>query len=334
MGHATRRLMGVMAAGMVALAAGLPARAAGPPSAAPALAPYVKAEGVAGSVTIVGSDLLARPLAELAEWFQRQYPEAKVQVRPADSTAAAAALIQGAAQLAVLSRLMEEGEVAKFEAAHGYRPTPYAVAVDALAVCVHKDNPLEGLTLDQADAIFSKTPRYSYRNITSWGQLGLGGEWAETPITLYGLASTTGTHEFFKDKALNKEDFKAGIREFADSAAVVHAVVHDRTGMGYGSLAAATSEVRVVPLAYDEGSPFVEPSVENIKGRKYPLRRYIYVYVNQAPRKLLPGHKPLPPAVREFLRLLHSQEGQAALVKDGYVGVEDWIIQHGLAKIK
>lgn len=334
MRRASKRLTGVMAATMVVLAAGAPARAAGPSAGAPALAPYVKAEGVAGAVTIVGSDLLARPLTELAEWFQRRYPEAKVQVRPADSTTAAAALIQGTAQLAVMSRFMEEAEVAKFEAAHGYRPTPYAVAVDALAVVVHKDNPLEGLTLDQADAIFSKTPRYSYKPITTWGQLGVGGEWSEAPIALYGLKSSTGTHEFFKDKALNKEDFKGGVTELADSSAVVHAVIHDRRGLGYGSLAAATSEVRVVPLAYDEGSPFVEPSVENVKGRTYPLRRYLYVYVSQPPRTLLPGSKPLPPAVREFLRLLHSQEGQAAMVRDGFVGVEDWIIQHGLQKIK
>ncbi len=175
---------GIVAVWVLLAWAGAAVQAGDRSAEASALSPYVRVNGIAGSVTVVGSDLLAPVMARLAAEFQRHYPAVTVQVQEADSTAAAAALTQGTTQLATLSRLMDDGEVAKFEARFGYRPTPYAIAVDALVVCVHKDNPIEGLTLDQVDAIFSKTPRYSYRNVTTWGQLFLPGDGAAAPINL------------------------------------------------------------------------------------------------------------------------------------------------------
>lgn len=299
-----------------------------------AVPPYSKASGISGTLTLVTADTLNQLTGLWAEAFRRLYPDVRLQVEQKDSTAAAAALIEGSAQLAPMSRMMDENEIIRFETTFGYRPTPYAVAVDALVVYVNKDNPLEGLTMDQVDSIFSKTPSYSYRNISKWGHLDLAGEWADAPITLYGRNSGSGTHEFFKDHALRKEDFKTGVKEQLDSIAVVQRVAEDRYGIGYSGLAAATSGVRMLALANDEFSPFVEPTPENVKQRKYALRRYLYLYVNQAPRKVLPGDKRLPPVIREFLRYVHSQEGQAAVVKAGYLPVEDWIIDHALAKAR
>lgn len=269
-----------------------------------------------------------------AEGFGRQYPNVKVLMEAKGNNAALAALLEGTAQLAPVSRMMDESEIAQFEKKYGYRPTPYAFAIDALAIYVNKDNPIEGLTLDQVDAVFSKTPRYSYQNFTKWGQLDLLGDWTNVPINLYGRNSSTASHQFFKEHALHKDEFKTGLKEQPDSQSVVQRVAEDLYGIGYSGIAFAMPGVRMLPLANDEFSPFVEPSFENVKNRRYPLRRYLYLYVNQAPRKILPGDKPLAPLVREFLRYVHSQEGQADVVKSGFVPVEDWIVTHALGKIK
>jgi len=311
-----------------------PGQASERASLSPASSPYSKAGDISGTLTCVGSDTLNHLITAWAEGFGRHYPSVKVQVEDKGSNAAVASLLDGTAQLAPMSRMMDEREIATFQAKYGYRPTPYAVAVDALVVYVHKDNPIEGLTMDQVDSVFSKTPRYSYKNVTSWGQLDLPGDWVNAPINLYGRNSSSGTHDFFKEHALRKDDFKAGVKEQADSQSVVQRIVEDRFGIGYSGIAYATSGVRMLPLANDEFSPYVEPSFENVKNRRYPLRRYLYLYVNQAPRKILPGDKPLSPLIREFLRYVHSQDGQADVAKSGYVPVEDWIVTHALGKIK
>jgi phosphate transport system substrate-binding protein len=300
----------------------------------PALSPYSKVDGISGTLACIGTDTLSQVMTLWAEGFARQYQNAKILVEGKGNLAAIAALLDGTAQLAPLSRMLDESEIAKFEAKYGYRPTPYAIAVDALVVYVNKDNPIEGLTLDQVDSVFSKTPRYSYRNFTKWGQLDLSGDWAEAPITLYGRSAASATYQFFKEHALHKDDFKTGLKEQPDSQSVVQRVAEDRFGIGFSGIAFATPGVRMLPLANDEFSPFVDPSFENVKNRRYPLRRYLYLYVNQAPRKILPGNKPLSPLVREFLRYVHSQEGQADVVKGGYFPVEDWIVTHALGKIK
>jgi phosphate transport system substrate-binding protein len=269
-----------------------------------------------------------------SEGFRRTYPEVAIKHESKSSSAAVPALVEGTAEIGLMSRKMEESEIAQFEAKFGYRPTPYAVAVEALAVYVHKDNPIEGLNMEQVEAIFAKSPRYGYKPIAMWGQLYLDGEWSHAPIRLYGRRSASGTYEFFKEEALKNGDFRDGVKEQPDAAAVVQRVGEDRYGLGYGGLAYVTPGVRALALADSEASPFVVPAMSEVKSRRYPLRRYLYLYVNQKPRKLLGGYKPLPPLVREFLRYVYSQEGQAAVPKDGYFPVEDWMAHHALAIIK
>lgn len=299
-----------------------------------AVRPYVRADDVSGAVMIAGTPLLQSVLTRLAVKFETLYPDATVRVASMESDAAAADLVEGRMHLAVLSRLMDEEEIAAFEAAFGHKPVPYGVAVDTVAVYVHRDNPLPGLTMDQLDAIFAKTPRSRLKNPTTWGDLLLSGEWASVPIHVYGLLPATGTHRFFRERALNRGDVRKDVKERADSAAVVRAIGQDRYGIGYAGVTAATPEVRIVPLAMDEASPFVEPDYEEIQNRGYPFRRHLFVYLNQTPNLILPGYKPLRPVVREFLRFLYSQEGQAEVVMGGFVRVEDWIINQALQRLR
>jgi phosphate transport system substrate-binding protein len=295
----------------------------------PGLKPYAKSSGVSGTINSVGSDTLNNLMTLWAEGFRRQYPNVKIQVEGKGSSTAPPALIEGTAQLGPMSRAMKASEVDKFEAKFGYPPTAYPVAIDALAIFVNKDNPLRGVTLEQVDAVFSKSRRQgAAQNIATWGQLGLTGEWASARISLYGRNSASGTYGFFKDHALKNGDFKDEVKEQPGSASVVQGVTEDRYGIGYSGIGYSTSGVRMVALAEKAGAPFVEPTITNAKNGHYPLWRYLYVYVNQAPGK------PLTPITREFLKYLYSREGQSDVLKDGYFPLDSVMAEKQLATVR
>ena len=155
----------------------------------------------------------------------------KIQVEGKGSSTAPPALIEGTAQLGPMSRTMKSSEIDAFEAKFGYPPTPYPVAVDALALFVNKDNPLKGLTMPEVDALFSKSRRQGHAvDTTKWGQLELAGDWATAPISLYGRNSASGTYGFFKEHALKNGDFKDQVKEQPGSASVVQGISEDRMG--------------------------------------------------------------------------------------------------------
>jgi phosphate transport system substrate-binding protein len=294
----------------------------------PGLKPYAKASGVSGTINSIGSDTLNNLMTLWAEGFRRQYPNVKIQVEGKGSSTAPPALIEGTAQLGPMSRKMKESEIDKFEKKFGYKPTAFPVAIDALAVFVNKDNPLKGLTMEQVDAMFSKSRRFGYKeDITKWGQLGLAGDWARAPISLYGRNSASGTYGFFKEHALKNGDFKDQVKEQPGSASVVQGITEDRYAVGYSGIGYATSGVRGLPLAEKGEAPYVEPTIENTKSGSYPLWRYLYIYINQAPGKSL------PPIIEEFLKYVYSREGQSDVLKDGYFPVDSMMAQKALAGI-
>jgi phosphate transport system substrate-binding protein len=290
---------------------------------------YAKVSGVSGNINSIGSDTLNNLMTLWAEGFRKQYPNVKIQIEGKGSSTAPPALIEGTAQLGPMSRKMKGTEIDGFEAKFGYKPTAFPVAVDALAVFVNKDNPIQGLTIEQVDAAFSKTRRKGYKeNIANWGQLGLDGIFAKTPVSLYGRNSASGTYGFFKEAVLENGDFKDAVKEQPGSASVVQGVTEDRAGMGYSGIGYSTSGVRALPLSMKPGEPFVEPTYENARQGSYPLSRYLFVYVNKAP------NQPLAPIVREFLKYVYSREGQMVVMKDGYFPLSEKIIGKQLEHLK
>ena len=278
--------------------------------------PYQKARGISGSASSIGSDTMNNLMALWLEGFRRHYPNVRIQIEGKGSSTAPPALIEGTAQFGPMSRAMKSTEKDKFEERFGYPPTPLRTSLDALAVFVNKDNPLEGMTLPQVDAVFSKTRRGGHgEQIARWGQLGLGGEWATARISLYGRNSASGTYGFFKSVALFKGDYRDEVKEQPGSASVVQGVTEDRYGVGYSGIGYRTSGVRVVPLAEAEEMPFVGASLANVLDGSYPLGRFLYLYVNKTPGE------PLDPLVREFARFVFSREGQEIVIKDGYMPV-------------
>ena len=290
----------------------------------PALKPYEKISGISGNLNSVGSDTLNNMMTYWAEAFQKEYPNVKVQTKGEGSQTAPPALTEGTAQLGPMSRAMTDAELETFEKKHGFKPARISVALDCLAIFVNKDNPLEGLTLQQADGIFSQTRKSGAAEITKWGQLGLTGPWQELPISLYGRNSVSGTYKFFKDNALLKGDYKDTVKEQPGSAAVVNGVASDKGAIGYSGIGYRTADVRAIPLAKKADSPLVEPTFENALAGKYPLSRALYIYVAKRPSE------PLPPHVREFMRFVLSKQGQEIVVKDGFGPLPPKVIEQQL----
>jgi len=291
------------------------------------LAVYQKTSGVSGNLSSVGSDTLANLMTLWAETFKKTYPNVNVQIQAAGSSTAPPALAENTSNLGPMSRLMKDKEVEEFEKKFGYKPTAIAVAIDALAVFVHKDNPVEGLTIPQVDAIFSSTRTCGgAKNIDVWGDVGLGGSWTDREVQLYGRNSVSGTYGYFKGKALCKGDFKNTVNEQPGSASVVQSVSASINGIGYSGIGYTTSSVRAIPLSRGEGKEFVLATPENAISGTYPLARFLYVYVNKAPGK------PLPPLTREFIKLVLSRAGQEVVVKDGYIPLPAKVAERELAK--
>lgn len=299
----------------LALTQSVHAQAPAPSDAVDAGLPdYAKVSGVSGNLSSVGSDTLANLMTLWAEDFKKLYPNVNVQIQAAGSSTAPPALTEGTANLGPMSRQMKSEEVAAFEGKYGYKPTAIPVAVDALAIFVHKDNPIPGLSIPQVDAIFSATRLCGHdRDLTTWGEVGVSGELANQSIQLFGRNSVSGTYGYFKEFALCKGDYKNTVNEQPGSASVVQGITKSLNGIGYSGEGYRTSGVRMVPLAKKTGDEFVEPSKENALSGKYPLSRFLFIYVNKQPNQAL------PPLEAEFLRMVLSKIGQTTVIKDGYI---------------
>ncbi|MFA5026518.1 MAG: phosphate ABC transporter substrate-binding protein [Candidatus Methylomirabilota bacterium] len=295
----------------------------------PALAAYSAVSGVSGNLSSVGSDTLNNLMTLWAENFSKFYPSVKVQIEGKGSSTAPPALIAGTAQLGPMSRAMKGSEIDQFEKKYGYKPTQLRVAVDALAVFVNKDNPVKCLSFEQVDAVFSKSRRQGGKeDIKSWGQLGLTGDWATRPVSLFGRNSASGTYGFFKEHVLKNGDYKDLVKEQPGSAAVVQGISVDRYAIGYSGIGYATAGVRAIPLTEKRGGACAEATAANAYAGTYPLARFLYVYVNRAPGK------PLDPLTREYARLVLSKQGQEVVVKDGYFPLPASIVKEELTKVR
>ena len=286
----------------------------------PAIPAYQKTSGVSGNLSSVGSDSLANLMTLWAEEYKKLYPNVNIQIQAAGSSTAPPALTEGTANLGPMSRAMKDNELQAFEEKFGYKPVAVPVAIDALAVFVHKDNPIKSLDMAQVDGIFSSTRLCGGSDVKTWGDLGLTGEWADKPIQLFGRNSVSGTYGYFKEAALCKGDFKPNVNEQPGSASVVQSISSTVNAIGYSGIGYKTASVRAVPLSKKGGEAF-EANEANALAGKFPLSRFFFVYVNKAP------NKPLSPLEAEFVKLVLSKQGQDVVVKDGYIPLPAKVIE-------
>jgi len=287
----------------------------------PNLPSYEKASGVSGNISSVGSDTLANLMTLWAEDFKRNYPNVNIQIQAAGSSTAPPGLTEGTSNLGPMSRKMKDKEREAFEKRYGYKPTAIPVAIDALAVFVNKDNPIKGMNIAELDAVFSSTRKCGLDNdAKTWGDLGVQGALANKSFQLFGRNSVSGTYGYFKKKALCKGDYKNNVNEQPGSASVVQGVSESINSIGYSGIGYKTASVRALPLA-KKGDKYVEATPANAVTGKYPLSRFLYVYVNKAPNKAL------DPITAEFVKLMLSKQGQEVVLKDGYVPLPAKVVE-------
>lgn len=287
----------------------------------------------ASVATCAGGDTLVPLARRWAEAVHARTPALEVRVDPHAKLAADgfAMLLKGEADCALFVREPFPAEAAAFQARFGHPPVLIPVArgsfatrggTHAIAVYVNAANPLAGLTLQQLDALFSAAPRRGGRPATTWGDLGLAGEWAERPIHRYGMVTRResgnppGVVNFIQRRVLLDAPFRDDIAAQADHpgeqalAAIVRRVAEDPEGIGYSGFGYAQAGARPLPLAEAAGQPFVAGTPETVASGRYPLARTVYLMVAAAPGS------PMAPALTAFVQEALSPEGQAMTASD------------------
>lgn len=291
--------------------------------------PAYRAVGsLSGQIISVGSDTLGHEMAAWAAAFRQLYPDVKITVEARGSATAPGALLEGASQFGPMSRPMSIEETTAFEKKYGYKVSSFRVAIDALAIYVNKDNPIPCLTQPQLSGIFSsncKTPGST--EARTWGDLGLSGDWATRPIALYGRNSLSGTYEYFRETALYGGDYKPEVQQEPGSEAVVQNVAHNKFAIGYSGIGYKTDGVRTVPLASYYGGKCYDATEDVTLTSKYPIARFLYVYVNK------PANQPLDPLRTEFIKYILSKDGQTLTAKGGFFPITNEIRESELAKL-
>ncbi len=308
--------------------------AAAPGLAAGELPAYTAERSLAGAIRIWGPAGMTGLARAWAEGFRRVQPGVEVEINLMGSDTAMPGLYSGQADIAFLGRENNVTDDNGFFRPMQYKPERFELTTgsldvpgktNALVVFVHRDNPLARLTLVQLDAIFGyERRRGAAAAIRTWGDLGLGGEWASRPVNLYSYDLATGTGQYFVNAVLggsrklnweNLREFKdrrrpdGSIHCAADQS--LQALREDRFGLAVSSLRFASPEVKAVALAVDPDGPYVHATRATLISREYPLSRATYAFIRRPPGS------DLDPKVREFLRYLFSREGQADLEAEG-----------------
>jgi phosphate transport system substrate-binding protein len=302
--------------------------------AATAAEPTAPPATLQGILKSVGSDTMEPMINAWANAFARAHPRVRFDIDARGSGTAAEALIGGTSQLAPMSREMTAGEKSNFEGKYGYLPTQIKVALDAVAVYVDRNNPVDQLTLEQLDGIFSQSQECGGRKLTFWNELGRGFA-SNTRIEVVGRDLLSGTYEFFREHALCDGSFRGDYQGKSDSNHVIYEIATNRNAIGYAGIGYRTRSVKIVSLARTSAGPYVkvqtspgEIDVNVISSGRYPLARFVNIYVNKAP-----GTK-LPPLIDQFLRFVLSKEGQDLVERAYFVRIGDATANAELSKLR
>jgi phosphate transport system substrate-binding protein len=332
---------------------------------------YEAAQSVSGAIRNFGFGL-GGVLAEWEQGFRKLHPAVTFEDHLPTSDAAIPALVTGVTDLAPDGGEATLTENLSFFETYGYPPTEIIVASGAfdvegrsngVVVFVNAENPITGLTISQLDGIFGAqrtagmhgfkwTPsdgRSAQRDIRTWGQLGLTGKWANTPIQTYGHAPS-GTTRFFQWKVLkNGDKWNPNYREYVETGSKMIAdedrveqrmglkhmlqdeLAHDPSGIAWTVMpqAKGATGIKPIPVAVQEGGPYITPSRRSFQDRSYPLVRNIYIYLNRAPGQAL------DPKLKEFLRYILSREGQQVVARNGnYLPLTPQLVREQLAKLQ
>jgi len=250
--------------------------------------------------------------------FQRDHAGAAILLRPIGSFASPAAFDETHGNLMYVGYRLNPEAIGVFAKKYGYKPTPIRVALDTVAIFVHRDNPIRGMTLAQVGSVFSSSPRCKdVQQAATWGLLGLTGEWRARPLQILGVGPASDVHDYFREQALCGGELSNFVRTQPDSASVVRAVNGALNAIGYGRGGASTKSVKTVPLAVEAKMPFVVPTERNTVNGAYPLTRFLHIYINKRPDRSLTEEQ------ADFVRFVLSGKGQQIVRQSGYIPVTE-----------
>ncbi len=287
----------------------------------PNLPAYHPAGPLSGNLKGVQSDTTPGLMKLWIDDFRKFYPDVHIESPIGGSGAAGPVLTNESEDFGFIAREMMIKEETPFRKKFGYEPLAIGVAggsyrtlafTDALVFFVNKDNPLDRLSFAQIDAIYSKTRKRGYpEDITRWGQLGLKGEWADKPIHLVGVKIENGFEHFLQQRVLDYGEWKENIEVRDTVIPLSDIVAANKYAIGYAGFAYVKPGVKTLAIARDAKGPYYKGTLEEVAAQKYPLSRYIYIYVNKRPGK------PLDPKLVEFVKFTLSRQGQEDVAKDG-----------------
>jgi len=295
-------------------------------------------------VAIVGADIMDEIVLGWTKIYRKQYPRLSVTLDLRASGAGGPGLASGKADLAPVGREMFPAEKKLFVDKFGYEPLEIKVATGSVGslgktatsvILVDKDNPIDCLSVPQLDAIYSKSRKHGYKEVRTWGDVGATGAWASRPIHLYGLKPVNGIEQYFKVVVMDNGEYKDGI-QFVKGKGFTHAftvaaedMADHPGGLTYALLANVTPNVKVLKVSPTTGGTCYEPNTENVYAHRYPMSRYVYIYVNRKPGQ------PLAPKVKEFLKLVLSREGQDVVAKEQvFIPLQPAVVQEELKKLE
>jgi phosphate transport system substrate-binding protein len=298
--------------------------------------------GLSGTYKAAASDVLPGLVKQWIAEFHKYYPKVVIDLEPPYAgSLGAKELVKGNLDIVFVSRELKPDDITDFKARFGYDPLSVPICggsyrhfgfLDAVVFFANKDNPIEKLTFDQVDGILSSTHLRSGKAYTTWGDLGLSGEWADKPIHMYGVRPWNGFEEFVRQRVLSLPGKRGEWRDGINFEKVVFPlashVAQDRYGIGYSGVAYIDAGVRVLPLSENQNEGFYAPSYENVALAKYPLARLIYANLNAA------AGTPPPPALKEFLTFIVSKQGQQVVLAQAiYLPLRGWQSEKSLSLI-
>jgi phosphate transport system substrate-binding protein len=295
----------------------------------PEIKDYEKKGNVTGTIIASGSTTVGKLIEAWGNEFKIIYPGAKIEVLTGGSSTAPPALLSEKVNLGLMSRPMNENEITSFKKKFGYEPTEIRVGIDAISVFVNKNNPLNTINIQTLDNIFSETNNCGVKkNIEKWGDLEVKGELSKNKIILLGRTNASATYAYFQEKALCKGRFKKDVNEKLSVEEIVKLVGETPAAIGYSSLGFIVPNVKALALSPKNGDKGVEPSASNVIEGKYPLARFLNIYINKKPN----SHVSM--LEEEFIKFILSKQGQEIVIKEGFLPLNQKITGNMLYKIK
>jgi phosphate transport system substrate-binding protein len=269
-----------------------------------------------GELKLTGSNTMSHVAAVWASGFRQFYPDVKISINVEGSREAVSSVASGQAHIGLLSRSITAEEVAAFQQQLKHPPQVLTPCLERMAIYVHKDNPIKGLTLQQIDAVFSADcKRGATQPIRTWGQLGFPGAWATQPVTAQGRNNDTGSQVFFQEAVLLGGKYREDLQGHPDNLELLNAIVADPRSIGFAGICYDNPNVRTVPVAIGPQGPFVAIDSPEADAGAYPLVRPLQLVVDHDPAKGQPAMQ------AEFIKYVFSSRGQEDVIKSGFQAI-------------